>query len=115
MGDFTWGQLRQLRWEGGEGVELVAAVLALVLPDVDHVTLDVKTYSQAGSSWLQTLAGVDRGPCSWLPSVAQLHALRVLSLLAFMLLWDGRGMVSGLVACCRGHFGQVGSQVEFMA
>jgi glycerophosphoryl diester phosphodiesterase len=46
VGDFTWRQLQALRWPGGEGVETVEAVLHMVLPGTDHITLDVKTYGQ---------------------------------------------------------------------
>lgn len=48
MGDLTWAELSALRWEGGERVESVEAVLRRVLGATSQVTLDVKTYSQVG-------------------------------------------------------------------
>ncbi|KAL4425242.1 hypothetical protein ABPG75_009258 [Micractinium tetrahymenae] len=48
VGDYTWAELAALRWEGGERVELVESVVRRVLGSTDQVTLDIKTYSQAG-------------------------------------------------------------------
>eukprot|EP00887_Chlorella_sp_A99_P003379 scaffold7.g3379.t1 len=42
VGDFTLEELRALRWERGEGVELVGDVLEMVAPFMDLVVVDVK-------------------------------------------------------------------------
>ena len=49
VGDYTLEQLQQLRYDSGEGVELVSSVVEAMLPYMDHVILDIKTYRQASA------------------------------------------------------------------
>jgi hypothetical protein len=52
VGDFTWDELQRLRWPGGgEGVERVQDVLALLRPHMHNITLDLKPYVDQVSGW----------------------------------------------------------------
>jgi hypothetical protein len=65
VGDFTWAEVQQLRWEGGEGVEAVEAVVRLVQANTDQITLDVKTHTQVGSGGRMGVLASRASVCGW--------------------------------------------------